>query len=108
MKVSIEQTITNVNECMSSVFTKQDVLQLLANLEAKNIDVKKLAEVIEDHIMNTIQNVSSDEIVDYESAEFELSGNEIRLNDIMLNESGIRDNVTYDLTQIITDYIDNN
>lgn len=87
------EVIKQVQECVSSVFSKEDVIKLINKIEGGlNED---LALEIKKQISTLIMNIDERKLLDLDSAEFELSYN----NTIELN------NVNIDL-EIITDIIE--
>ena len=87
------EVIKQVQECVSSVFSKEDVIKLINKIEGGlNED---LALEIKKQISTLIMNIDERKLIDLDSAEFELSYN----NTIELN------NVNIDL-EIITDIIE--
>ena len=86
------EVIKQVQECVSSVFSKEDVIKLINKIEGGlNED---LALEIKKQISTLIMNIDERKLIDLDSAEFELSYNTIELN-----------NVNIDL-EIITDIIE--
>jgi hypothetical protein len=101
MKVSIEQAVVNVNECMSSVFTKNDVLNLLQSIEMKkeNLVTKEmLVAFVTDYVETQVEQLDAGDILDFGSAEFELRGCELSLENVDID--------TRDLTRNILGEID--
>jgi len=100
MKVSIDQTITNVNECLSSVFTKEDVVNLLRNLEVSSNKFSKLelVDFVTSYVETQVEQLDAGDILDLSSAEFDLNGNEITLENVDID--------TRDLTRNILGEID--
>jgi hypothetical protein len=97
-KLSINDAITNVNECMSSVFTKADVLDLLQSIELKsNVTKVRLIDFVTEYVENQINKIECDEIIDLSTAEFELNGNEITLESVDID--------TYELSKEILNNI---
>ena len=87
------EVIKQVQECVSSVFSKEDVIKLINKIEGGLSE--DLALEIKKQISTLIMNIDERKLLDLDSAEFELSYN----NTIELN------NVNIDL-EIITDIIE--
>ena len=87
------EVIKQVQECVSSVFSKEDVIKLINKIEGGLSE--DLALEIKKQISTLIMNIDERKLIDLDSAEFELSYN----NTIELN------NVNIDL-EIITDIIE--
>jgi hypothetical protein len=95
MKVSIDQTITNVNECLSSVFTKEDVVNLLRNLEVSSNKLSKseLVDFVTSYVETQVEQLDARDILDLSSAEFELNGNEITLESVEVDTRDFTRNI---------------
>jgi hypothetical protein len=94
MKVSIEQAVVNVNECMSSVFTKNDVLNLLQSIEMKtSFDKESIISFVERYVEDQVEQLEAQDILDFSSAEFCLNGNEIELDNIEIDISDLTKNI---------------
>ena len=87
------EAIKKVQECMSSVFSKEDVINLINQIEGGLSE--DLALEMKKQISTLIMNIDERKLLDLDSAEFELSYN----NTIELS------NVNIDL-EIITDIIE--
>lgn len=95
-----------VSNSASSIFTKQDVLDILIRIEStpveqqgKVITQNDMEEFI-DYMSDQMQNLGSGDVVDFDSAEFSLNGNEIVLDDISTNIDSIID----DLSSAVREY----
>jgi hypothetical protein len=99
MKQTIEQTVAAVKNAPSSIFTKDDVLNLFTNLEPTTggvlspILIDQLIEVVVAQVKSNAENLETDDVCDTDSAEFDLNGNEISLSSIDVNTDGIGDAV---------------
>ena len=107
MKVSIDQTITNVNECMSSVFTKEDVVNLLRNLEVKSNKLSKseLVDFVKSYVETQVEQLDAGDILDLSSAEFGLYGNEITLESVDIDNSDLRRNILSDIDDSVNYFL---
>jgi len=90
-----EQAIESVKGSISSIFSKEDVIAIINSIkEESGLDKEDLIEAIIDELSNGRHHV-----VDLDSAEFDLRGNEIQLTAVeftngMLQEavaSGVND-----------------
>lgn len=92
-KRTVNETVELVKESVSSIFTKEDVLNLLANIESSGtLDramVDRLLELIEDNL----RNVDGEDMIDKSTAEFSLNGNEIELEGVELDTTYVFDEV---------------
>jgi hypothetical protein len=86
---TIEQVVELVKGNYSSVFSKEDVLNLIQSIEVKKEPVvtkESLVKFMTEYIENQVDQLDSGEVIDLYSAEFSLNGNEIQLDDINLDK----------------------
>lgn len=93
---TLEQTLVAVEENLSSIFTKEDVISLLNNIKQENEEDNKVMlsdqqkEDILSDIMQSIEYVESD-IVDKDSVRFEVdSTNYITIDSVDVDFNVIR------------------
>ena len=84
------EAIKQVQECMSSVFSKEDVIKLINEIEgALNED---LALEIKKQISTLIMNIDERKLIDLDSAEFKLDfSNTIELSNVNIDLDLITD-----------------
>jgi len=97
-KLNLAQAISLLesDQNFGSIYTKQDVLMLLNRIETapqenNDIDIDSIVEDIENEICSIIDNLESDDCIEYDTASFRLDGNEIELYSVDLNTYNIRD-----------------
>ena len=107
MKVSIDQAITNVNECMSSVFTKEDVVNLLRNLEVKSNKLSKLdlVDFVTSYVETQVEQLDAGDILDLSSAEFDLNGNEITLESVDVDTRDLTRNILGEINESVDTFL---
>jgi len=108
MKVSIEQAVVKVNECMSSVFTKNDVLNLLQSIEMKkeNLVTKEmLVTFVTDYVETQVERLDAGDILDLSSAEFELNGNEITLESVDIDTRDFTRNILGEIEESVDTFL---
>ena len=78
---------------LSTIYTKQDVLNLLNRIETGPNNEFKISEYLNTFIRcligtyeHEINNMETEDLIDRDSATFELSGNEIYLDSISIND----------------------
>lgn len=82
------ETIKLVQECISSVFSKEDVIKLINDIDSHFNEETVIN--IKDQIMKKIN--STDDLMDHDSAEFELDyNNTIKLSSVNVDEDIIED-----------------
>lgn len=93
---TLEQTLVAVEENLSSIFTKEDVISLLNNIKQENEEDNKVMlsdqqkEDILSEIMQSLEYVESD-IVDKDSVSFEIdSTNYITIDSVDVDFNVIR------------------
>ena len=95
--ISLPEMIDGVKNSISSVFTKSDVLDILNRIDVKVTEVaiteSEMEELI-DHVRNTLGYISSDDIVDKDTAQFGIQdGSILELTDIEVDTNYIEDEV---------------
>jgi hypothetical protein len=111
-----QEAINTINASFPSIWTKDDVLQLINKIDVNEskenklegfVDKDKITKKIREAVDNAISGMSTDEIVDVSSCEFEIrNGNEIQLDSIDINFSDIIDTVIADVEEAIDQYIE--
>ena len=87
-----ELVLQSVENSVSSIFTKEDVINLINSIEGggRVITVSDIERAI-DQTINWIENNSRD-VIDLENAEFEIEwGNKIACTDVPINVDEIRE-----------------
>ena len=101
--ISLKEMIDGVRNSISTIFSKEDVLNLLSRIETKsetNEFTEEQMEELIDHVRSGLQYVDSSEIVDLDSAEFEIEdGNIIVLKDVDVDTNTIDDAVEDSIRQ---------
>ena len=83
-----ENVLEVVQNSVSSIFTKDDVLKLITSIEQEQqtnqvYDLIKKLQDLQENISYRFQNLNSDEIVDYDSVEFSIGyNNRIEVDDV--------------------------
>lgn len=123
-----KQTAINlVKNNISSVFTKEDVINLLNGMypdpklasEGENEDetdevkevilTDKIIEELITHVANSIGGLYATDIVDKDSAQFSIDGRDtIVLDDVDIDTSSIEDAVTESIADFFEDLKENN
>ena len=92
-KRTVNETVELVKNSPSSIFTKEDVVNLLSAIGSENglnrDMVDRLLELIEDNL----RNVDGEDMVDKSTAEFSLDGNQIELDSVEVDSSYVLDEV---------------
>jgi len=92
-----ENVLEVVQNSVSSIFTKDDVLKLITSIEQEQqtnqvYDLIKKLQDLQENISYRFQNLNSDEIVDYDSVEFSIGyNNRIEVEDVSLNVDNLTD-----------------
>lgn len=95
------EVIKQVQECVSSVFSKEDVIKLINEIEGGlNED---LVFKIKKQFSNLIMNIDDRKLIDFDSAEFELNYNKtIELSDVNIDLDYIIDIVE----EVLMDHVE--
>lgn len=95
-----------VSNSASSIFTKQDVLDILIRIESTPVEqqgkviTQNDMEDFIDYLEGRMVCTNAEDIVDFDSAEFSLDDNHIVLYDIKTNT----DNIIDDLSSAVREY----
>lgn len=103
-----QQAIETINASFPSIWSKEDVLQLINKIDegTAGFNKEELYEKIRGAVDDAINSLSNDEIVDVSSCEFEIKhGNEIYVESIGINTGDIIDQVMSDVESALDDYI---
>lgn len=100
MTSKLENTIELVKNSPASIFTKEDVIKLLNDVSdvPASDEVNDKLTITDEQIEELIDAVRSElsmgldnNLVDYDSAQFELNGNKIELTDVDIDTDPIED-----------------
>ena len=97
------ETVELLKNQLPGFYSVEQVINLIEGIEEKenSISAEKLEE-LQNNIINRIHNLGSDEVVDYDSAEFNIGyNNRIEIEDISLNI----DNLTDIVENVIQEYV---
>jgi hypothetical protein len=93
------ETIKLVQECVSSVFSKEDVIKLINGIDSYFNEETVIN--IKDQIIKKINSI--DDLIDHDSAEFELDyNNTIKLSSVNVDENVI-ENV---IEEVLMDFVE--
>jgi len=103
-----ENVLEVVQNSVSSIFTKDDVLKLITSIEQEQTnqvyDLIKRLQDLQEKISYDFQNLSSDEVVDLDSAEFNIGyNNRLEVEDISLNIDNLTDIVEDSFSSLINE-----
>ena len=102
-----QEALNTINASFPSIWSREDVLQLVNKIDGGGFDTEKLLEKIRKAVENGIDGMSNDEIVDISSCEFDIhNGNEIQIDSVGINTSDIVDAVMTDVVNAIEEYIE--
>lgn len=96
-----QEAITQVQDCISSVFSKEDVIKLIEQIKDGDsmsvLKAKEFTELITYKFKSRLERIS-DDLIDYGSAEFTIEHD----NRLELNEVGLHlDDITDELETIV-------
>ena len=108
-KIKLTEAKELLNNNISSIYTKQDVLDLLDRLDmGSNIDnITEIFKKIKEEFSNDLTHVL-ERIVDKDDITLELNGNEIYVDDIEINTSVIEDVLSDVLESLEADFEEQN
>ena len=101
------QVLHSVKHSVSSIFTKDDVLELISSIEQEEQTnpvyemIKKLQD-LQESINYNLQNLNSDDVVDYDSVEFSISyNNRIEVDGMNINVDNLTEIVEGKIGELI-------
>lgn len=102
-----QQTLELLEKQMPSFYSLDQVIELIKGIEVGSvIDVEDLYSEIKVLLKDNIEEMDSEEAVDFSSAEFSLSYNEVSLDDIKIDFEEVGSRACYGLTDLIEGYIE--
>ena len=105
----ITEAITAVETAVGSMYTREDVISLLKKLEAPpakgNVNVSELIEAINDAIKDAADDLDND-VVDRDSATFDLNYNEISLDSVDLDAGEIARQISADVEEAVNSFFE--
>jgi hypothetical protein len=102
------EAINQVQECMSSVFSKEDVINLINKIDSENKFNEDLALEIKNRIVRELRDIDERKLMDFDSAEFELSYNTIELTNVNIDLDLIANTIEEVLMDFALEFIDKN
>lgn len=98
-----QQAVENVTNSISSIFSKEDVIKLINSIEdTQSKDIFNILQDLRSKVCNKISNASSEDIVDFDSAELEMDYNRT----VNLQSIDIRmDDLECDIDELFQDVI---
>ena len=101
------QVLHSVKHSVSSIFTKDDVLNLISSIEQEEqtnqvYDLIKKLQELQETISYNFQNLGSEEVVDYDSVEFSISyNNRIEVDCMNINIDNLNEVVEKGIGELI-------
>ena len=99
-KKSLAETIKETEDCFPTIFTREDVLLILNNIEENSLNEQEQISILKDNISSALRKMDGDNVVDFDSADFDIcDGNKIEIINIDVN--------SYNIDDVINEVIDN-
>ena len=92
-KLTKEKAIERINSSISSIFSKEDVIAIINSIESSSSISKNGMNDLTAKIVSSLENSYAADVVNFDSAEFDLNGNEISLDGVDLNVDYVYNNV---------------
>ena len=100
-----KQTVELLKQQLPGFYSVEQVIDIINGIEESvSFDPEKLIEKISAKVETALLRMDTDDLVDKDSADFELSGNEINLERVDVNIEDILAEVTEAVTEVVTDY----
>jgi hypothetical protein len=105
MKIKLNEAKEMVKTSISSIFTKQDVLDILNNIDTRSdIDnIKGMVDKIQKDFKYELECII-DKIVDKDEVTLELHGNEILVDDVPIDTEAIEQALEDVLETLVADF----
>ena len=108
-----QQTVELLQKQLPGFYSVDQVIKMINDIEEdgqsqtyNESQIQDLIDNIDEAIERRIQRLDSDDLVDKDSAEFELCGNEISLYRIQTNDSLIADECVECVRNVLTDFFE--
>jgi aminoglycoside phosphotransferase len=92
-----------VQDSPSSIFTKEDIMKLLNGLQSEGSLTQELADEIHRSIWLQMERLDNGDVIEFDSAEFDLDGNTITLSNIDLDLYKIKEIIEEVLNENVTE-----
>ena len=102
-----QQTIDTLKTQLPGFYSAEQVIELISKIEDSGsapFDMGVFKDEIENAIRKAIENMDSDDVVDYDSADLSLDGREIALDSIDVNTEDIISNAVEGVYGVIDNY----
>lgn len=110
---TLQQAVASVQNAPSSIFTKEDVINLLngisapkGGIEINRQIIKDLSNAILDQVRENANNLDSSDVCDLSTAEFSLNYNELSLDSVDIDNDQIADNVVCGIYDTIEEFFE--
>jgi hypothetical protein len=121
---TVQAVYDQINSSVSSIFTKDDILKLVNEMHygvdreietavaaapktSIVINTPALTDLIDSHISRQLDRMNSEDVIDYDSAEFSIDYNRtLQLDLVVLNNDNIVEYVTDGMYEVIDNYIE--
>jgi hypothetical protein len=109
-KITIEQAIQKLNNGFGSIYSKEDVINLLNSIEEKPSDATDIVAImgfVEESIDDWFQNMCTNDYADQDSFEFSIEyGNTISLDNFEMNTKSMARDLYQDVSYHINESIE--
>jgi hypothetical protein len=105
---TIQEVTALVNGNFSSVFTKQDVLDLIQSIEVKKenlITKESLVDFVTEYVEAQVEQLDAGDILDLSSAQFDLNGNELTLENVDIDTRDLTRNILGEIDDAVDTFL---
>lgn len=110
---TLQQAVASVQNAPSSIFTREDVINLLngistpkGGIEINRQIIKDLSEAILDTVKDNARGLDTSDVCDLGTAEFSLNYNEIQLDSVDIDSDSIAENVVNGIYDTIEEFFE--
>jgi hypothetical protein len=101
--MNLQELKQAVQDSPSSIFTKEDIMKLLNGLQSEGSLTQELADEMHRSIWFQMEQLDNGDIIEFDSAEFDLDGNTITLSNIDLDLYRIKEIIEEVLNENVTE-----
>lgn len=106
-----QATVELLQKQLPGFYSVEQVIEMINGIEdvgdgpsMTSEKVMELIELLTNKVERKLNGLDAGDLVDYDSAQFELNGNEISVYEIDVNVDTIRDEVSDVIDQVLTDF----
>ena len=107
--MTIEQAIQSLKNSPSSILTREDVITLLTSIKPEASTprfTQEIADVIKNTVERILDNLDTDNVVDFDSAEFSINYRELTLDHVDVDFSRVIREIDSEIDDLVEDELE--